>query len=458
MANIRKRGDTYQIRVFAGRDNTGKQIIKTKTWKPAPGMTKKQIEKELNKQAVNFEHQVETGQFLDGSITFDEFTRIWFEDYAEIKLRPKTVNEYKGLIRRISPAIGHIKLSKLQPHHLNEFYKNLREIGIRQDTKYLPCPDFKELLKQAGYTQKVLADEIGISVNTVAQCVKGENVSQATADKIKAVLKPAEFTPVERNNSKLSEKTISEYHRLISSILAKAVQWQVIPSNPCDRAEAPRAERKEAVNLDEMQAAELLSCLQDEPIKFKTAVTLTLYTGMRRGEVCGLNWSDIDFENGLININKAVTYTPETGLQEGQTKTRGSKRIISIPDSMLALLKVYKKEQLKIRFSMGDQWIVSDKVFTNDSGGLLSPDTLSAWFKHFLKRHDLLDIHYHTLRHTAATLLIAGGVDVATVSKRLGHSDKSTTLNIYTHAIKSADKAAAEKLEAMLAFSAKKAN
>ena len=177
---------------------------------------------------------------------------------------------------------------------------------------------------------------------------------------------------------------------------------------------------------------------------------LTLYTGMRRGEICGLDWSDIDFENNLLSITKSIVYTSSTGLQEGQTKTKSSQRIINIPHDMTALLNEYRREQLKRRFALGDQWTESGKVFTNERGGLLSPDTLSAWFKKFVKRHGLPDIHFHTLRHTAATLLIAGGVDVATVSKRLGHADKTTTLNTYTHAIKSADAAAAEKLAAIL--------
>ena len=450
MATIEKRGGSYRITVSAGYNTDGKQIKKRMTWKPSPGMTQRQIKKELDKQAVLFEQQVETGQFLDGSITFSEFAEKWFTDYAEKQLRIKTVTEYKGLMRRINKAIGHIKLIKLQPHHLMEFYNNLAESGIREDTKYKPCADFKDIMKQAGYTQKALSSAAGVSVNTVAQCVKGANVSKTSADKIKAVLDGDIFEAVERNNSKLSDKTISEYHRLISSILTAAVQWQVIPSNPCGRVKPPKVERKEAAGLDENEAAELISCLQSEPLKYRTAVMLTLYTGMRRGEICGLDWSDIDFKNNLLSITKSVVYTVSTGLQEGQTKTKSSQRIINIPDDMTAMLNEYRHEQLKQRFALGDQWTDSGKVFTNERGGLLSPDTLSAWFKKFIKRHGLPDIHYHTLRHTAATLLIAGGVDVATVSKRLGHADKTTTLNTYTHAIKSADKAAAEKLAVML--------
>ena len=450
MATIEKRNGSYRITVSAGYNTEGKQIKKRMTWKPSSGMTERQIKKELEKQAVLFEQRVETGQFLDGSITFSEFAERWFTDYAEKQLRIKTVTEYKGLMRRINKAIGHIKLVKLQPHHLMEFYNNLSESGIREDTKYKPCEDFKKIMRKAGYTQKALSEAAGVSVNTVAQCVKGENVSHKTAEKINSALQGDFFESVERNGNKLSDKTISEYHRLISSILTAAVQWQVIPANPCGRVKPPKVERKEAKGLDEVEAAELIRFLSVEPIKYRTAVMLTLYTGMRRGEICGLDWSDIDFDNKLLSITKSVVYTSSTGLNEGQTKTKSSQRIINIPADMVTMLKQYRHEQIKQRFALGDQWEETGKVFTNEYGGLLNPDTLSTWFKRFVKRNNLPDIHFHTLRHTAATLLIAGGVDVATVSKRLGHADKTTTLNTYTHAIKSADKAAAEKLSEML--------
>ena len=103
----------------------------------------------------------------------------------------------------------------------------------------------------------------------------------------------------------------------------------------------------EAVSLDEVQANELITCLQSEPIKYRTAVMLTLYTGLRRGEVCGLDWSDIDFENGLVKINKSVLYSADKGVYEDTTKTNSSNRIISIPSAMVQLLKEYKIEQSK---------------------------------------------------------------------------------------------------------------
>ncbi len=447
MAAVRKRGNTYQIRVSCGYDVLGKHIEKTMTWKPKQGMTQKQIDKELNRQAVMFEEKCMTGQFLDGNITFAEFTERWFRDYAEKQLRSRTVTRYKELMQRITPAIGHIKVYKLQPHHLMEFYNNLGEDGIRIDTKYTPCKDFKDILIASGYTQKALSEKSGVSLTAIRSCINGNNVSMNTADKITSIISHKNLFKPANGKTKLSNKTIAEYHRLISSILTAAVQWQVIPSNPCNRVKPPKAERKEAVSLDEVQAAELISCLQSEPIKYRTAVMLTLYTGLRRGEVCGLNWSDIDFKNSIISINKSVLYSADRGVYEDTTKTKSSNRIINIPSDMIKLLKQYQTEQMKQQLAMGDMWIDSSKIFTSTNGSMINPDTLSTWFKGFIRRHNLPDIHYHNLRHTAATLLIAGGVDIATVSKRLGHADRTTTLNIYTHAIKSADKAAAYKLQ-----------
>jgi len=447
MATVRKRGNTYQIRVSCGYDSGGKQIEKAFTWTPPLNMTKRQIEKELERQTVLFEEKCRTGQFLDGNITFAEFAERWFKDYAENQLKSRTVTRYKELMRRIIPAIGHIRLCRLQPHHLMEFYNNLGEDGVRLDIKYKPCDNFKQIISAAAYTQKALSEAADVSLTSIRSCIQGKNVSKETADKIKAVIKSDNLFTAAEGKTKLSDKTISEYHRLISSILTVAVQWQVIISNPCERVKPPRVEHKEAVSLEPEQAAELINCLQTEPIKYRTAVMLLLYTGLRRGELCGLEWDDIDINKGIVKINKSVLYSSERGVYEDAPKTQNSNRTITIPSDMIKLLKMYKLEQTNQRLMMGDQWQECGKVFTSENGSVINPDTLSSCFKRFLERNNLPDIHLHNLRHTAATLLIAGGVDIATVSKRLGHSNKTTTLNIYTHAVKSADEAAANTLQ-----------
>ena len=450
MATVRKRGNTYQIRVSAGYDFKGNQIIKSKTWKPSPTMTERQIKKELETQTVLFEQQVQNGQFLDGNITVSEFIERWFKEYAESQLKVRTLQSYKDLIPRITQALGHIKLCKLQPHHLMEFYNNLTESGIRLDTKYKAVPNLKEIVTAAGYTQKSLSAAANIGVSTIRACYEGRNISKDTVNKLSAALNRKDiFQPVNSNNT-LADTTIVKYHRILSSILTTAVQWQVIPSNPCNRVKPPHVEYKEAPVLDELQLDNLINCLDNEPFEYKTAIMLVIYTGMRRGELCGLNWSDIDFERNLVHITKAILYTPEQGIFEDTPKSRQSSRAINIPQEMITLLKQWKIEQCKQKLLLGDQWKNADKVFTSSNGDVMRPDSLTSWFQRFIKRNNLPNAHLHTLRHVSATLLIAGGVDVATVSSRLGHANKSTTLNIYTHAIKSADAAAANLLQDML--------
>ena len=351
---------------------------------------------------------------------------------------------------RITPAIGHIKLSRLQPQHLLEFYNNLGEDGIRLDIKYKPCEGFREIIAASGYTQKALSELCGVSLTAIRSCINGNNVSKETADKISRVIKSDNLFTQAEGKTKLSNKTISEYHRLISSILTVAVQWQVLNFNPCKRVKPPKVERKEALALDHEEAIKLIECLATAPIKYRTAIMLLLYTGFRRGELCGLDWEDIDLNNGIIKVNKAALYSVEKGIYEDTTKTYISNRAVSIPTDMIKLLKQYKTEQQSQRLLMGDQWCDSGKVFTATNGSVINPDTLTSWFKRFIRRNNLPDIHLHNLRHTVATLLIAAGVDIATVSTRLGHTNKTTTLNIYTHAIKSADEAAANTIQDIL--------
>ncbi len=147
MATIKKRKNSYIITASCGYDNSGKQIRHTMTWKPTPGMTAKQEEKEINRQALLFDERCRNGQYVNGSIKLSDFIELWQKDYAAKQLRPKTIEFYNRMIKRILPALGHLSLDKIRPHHLMAFYDNLQEAGTRDDNKYKSTVDFKELLK-----------------------------------------------------------------------------------------------------------------------------------------------------------------------------------------------------------------------------------------------------------------------------------------------------------------------
>lgn len=452
MATAQKRGDSYRLRVSCGYDASGKQIIKSITWTPDPGMTEKQIEKELERQKVLFEEKCKTGQFLSGNIKFSEFADIWMKDYAEKQLRARTVEWYRSLLPRTNAGIGHIRLDRLQPNHLIEFYNNLSENGIRNDIKYKSAVNFRSFLKDKKLTFKKAAEISSVSEFVISSLANGRNVNENSAKRISKALH-VEFNDLfakAPGSDKLSAETIRHYHRFISAVLGTAVYWQVIPANPCSRVKPPKAEKKEAHYLDEKEAAYMLQLLEKEDIRYRTMITLLLYTGMRRGEICGLEWDDLDFERNLIHIQRTSQYTAEKGIFTDETKNKSSARVIKAPSTAMELLRTFKAWQAEERLKLGDKWKNSGRIFTTWDGNPIHPDTVTGWFHDFAQRNDLPPVSIHSLRHTNATLLIASGVNIRTVSSRLGHSQTSTTTNIYSHAIRSADEAAAEVLEDIL--------
>jgi transcriptional regulator with XRE-family HTH domain len=245
-----KDGSTsYLIRAYSGYDGNGKQIEKTMTWKPAPGLSPRQAEKAVKEAAVIFERKVKDGIILDGGVRFADFAERWMNDYSTAQHAPKTKERYEALLVRINQALGNVRLDKLQPHHLQEFYKNLGEDGIKHTgDKAVSMVDLPHVIKDKRTTQAAVSRSAGISSTTVLAACQGKRIALANATAIaKALEYPVDklFT-VERIQAPLSDKTIMHHHRLISSILQTAVQWQVIFDNPARRVKPPKVERKEA--------------------------------------------------------------------------------------------------------------------------------------------------------------------------------------------------------------------
>jgi integrase len=472
MAAVEKRGESsYRLTVSCGYDKQGKKIVKRKTI-DLEHIKPNKREEEANKQWILFKDEVEKGIFLDaGKISFEDFIEKWLKDYAEHELAPKTVFRYKEILNsRVVPALGHIKLTQLQPTHLNEFYNNLRENGVKNNKKYASKEDFIDILASQGLTLKDVQEKAKVTDRTIYNLKYHKNISVAIATGISESLSIKTDKLFNRfgEDEPLSEKTILQHHRLISSILTSAVQWQFILNNPASRVKAPRVEKKEARYFEEDQVKYIFALLQDAPIKYRAMIYLSLYGGMRMGELAGLDWSDLDLENKVLKIKQSSQYLPGEGVFTKDTKNYSSQRIIALPGTVISLMKEYKLWQNGEKAKLGDLWDKnSTRIFTTDHGTPMFPSTPSKWFTKFIKQHNekimkdtsikqedkanyLIDeINFHGLRHTSASLLIGEGTDIVTVSKRLGHSKTSTTTDIYAHKLRKTDVEAANKLEGL---------
>ena len=425
MASIQKRGKSYRVSVSNGRRPDGTQIIETATFTPDPNKTEKQNQKALEKFVFEFEDKVKSGKYLNGEkLTFQDFTKIWFTDYADQHLEATTLLLYKHLLTlHIIPAIGNLKLAKVQPAHLNKLYLLLSQ--ERKDGK------------TGGY----------------------------------------------------APKTIKHVHNLISGIYSAAVKWNIVTDNPCDRVEPPKqTAARDKIKYFTLEQTEIFLSLLDKdytttcrehdriddtgksyhvaeysetrriPTQFKLFFLLAIFCGMRRGEMIALEWSDMDFNNNSISITKSTTIANGKPITKAP-KTQSSVRVLSVPASVMAVAKEYRKEQLEYRMAIGSQWIGENHVFIQWNGKQMHPDTPYNTFKRIIRRYNsqtmdetkkLPDIPLHGLRHTSATLLISQNVDVRTVSGRLGHAQTSTTMDIYSHALKKMDEKAADALDSLL--------
>lgn len=452
MANIRriegKTGVSYKITVSSGRDGSGKQKRHYMTWTPEPKMTERQIDKELQRVAFEFERQIEQGFAVDNRQTFEQYARYVIDLKERTGAKHRTIENYNKLMRRIVPAIGHIKLTDLRPQHLNAFYANLSEKGMREtDARAVSLPMFSAALKR--YSRARTAADAGISPATVDAAAQHKKITLTKAQAIARVLNQdvEKLFQIERNSAPLSAKTITEYHRLISAVLTQAEKEMLVFFNAAAKATPPKLERKEAQTFQPDEVQRIRDALECEPLKWKTLVHLLLITGARRGEVAGLHWDSLDWDRNTVRIDRALLYTKTRGVYEDTTKT-GNVRHVSLPEETMILLHQYRKWQSAQQLLCGDRWQNTGYIFTRDDGLPMHPDSLTGWLADFAKRHDIPNVHPHKFRHTMASLLYFGGVDGVAISKRLGHAKVSTTSDLYAHLIEQADRQAGECIAA----------
>lgn len=439
---------TYRLIVCNGYDCNGKKLRKKKTVKFSDKLTQKQLQKELNTQLVLFEQEVKNGIYLDGeTITFAEFTQKWFKDCAEINLTPTTLVAYRQKLNdRIIPALGHIKLAKLQPTHLLQFYQNLHEPDLRLDSKYIPTENLVKILKD--FTPIQISDKSGISIKSCRRLKRGMPTNYNIANQLCKTYNFSLKNMFTCSKAKiLSERTIRNHMGVICSILSTAVKWNVIKDNPMQRIDMKKSQKPKAKYYDDKQVAKMLNALNNEPLILIVMVYLAIDIGLRRSELTGLTWDDINFETSQISINKQRHYVVGYGTIKDKTKTEAGVRVVTASKTVMQLLKQYRNQQIQQRLKLGTAWHNEPYVFVLDDGKAISTNLPYKWFVNFLKRHNLPKISFHQLRHTNASLLISSGEDVVTVSSRLGHADKNITLNTYSHLIKSRETKVANKMD-----------
>jgi integrase len=246
----------------------------------------------------------------------------------------------------------------------------------------------------------------------------------------------------------LSPRTVLHYHRILSQALKQAVKWQLLARNPADAVEPPRPKHKEMVALDEGQTAALIEHAEGTPLYMPILLAVT--TGMRRGEVLALRWSDIDLDQRIVSINRTLEKSREGGLRFKRPKTAKSRRTISLAEITASALRQHRVEQAKLLLRLGVGWDDDGLVCIKSPGQPINPNTLTSGFASFIASGDLPKVRFHDLRHTHATHLLRAGVHPKIAQERLGHATIAVTLDLYSHVMPGMQEDAARKVDRAL--------
>src|SRR5215469_11834621 len=229
----------------------------------------------------------------------------------------------------------------------------------------------------------------------------------------------------------LSSKTVHEIHGVLRLALKHAVRWNYVSRNVCDLLDSPRVVSREGTPLTLEQAKKLLEGIRGH--RLEAVLMMAVITGMRKGEIIALRWSDIDLDRHILRVLHTVDYIPGYGYVENEPKTQAGKRTIDLPEFFIDMLKHHRAKQVERRLKVGEVWENRDLVFPDLTGGYLNPIHVLRMFKKILERAGLPDMPFHDLRHSAATILISMGINPKVIQELLGHSDISITLGLYGH-------------------------
>lgn len=338
-------------------------------------------------------------------ITVQELYDRWMIDHCEPHLKPTTTATYRNLMEtRILPALGHRIVLELKPIELQRFINGLKT-SARRDTSIPP----------------------------------EQRKNRADRQRPPRAPKP------------LSPRTVQHYYDVLAYMFGQGVTWELIPRNPMDKVQRPKAQKKRMKVLDDQEAVALLRCLAGEKsLPFRAAVMLGLLCGLRLGEVTALRMEDINWEDCSMDVSRAVSYTSDSGSVVGTPKSDAGNRIIALPAGMMTLLHSIREEAEENAAALGDRWKGEGLIVCSWDGSPVHHDTPSRWWRNFADANGYAGIRFHDLRHTHATLLLANNIDAVAVAARMGHASPDTTYRYYAHAIRKRDLESAQVMQKIL--------
>lgn len=364
-------------------------------------------DEEAQRKLALFVEQVEKGNFINTNYTFGEFAQIWLDEKIKPNAGERCVKKYIGALNtRILPYIGNIKLKDLSKQKLEKYFNMIKESKTNYSKR-------KENNNVKPSTVKKWKSIIHACLEYAVEC---ELISKNPCDKIKITY-----------TNTTDEETIKS---LVKSKREKIGYYDIEEfKNVCNLLEN---EFMQYYNNDKIKDEKKLM-----EVGRRFIILLDLKTGMRRSELFGLTREDLSIENLTFDVNKSRHYLAGKGKFTKYTKNDSSIRIKSLPKSILEYLELYY--QLLDNLEYKNEYIFD----------YLSIDGICSWFDKWQTKNNIKNIRFHDIRHTHATILLYLGVDVKTISERLGHSDIQTTLNVYADVLKELDIKSAEKIDSL---------
>lgn len=427
--SYRQKGTNYQIIV-----SYKNQKFYT-TYKPPKDkkLSQSKLEQEIRKCATEFLESLSYG-FTNKKYKFSEYADYVIETMKSNGTKKSTISGYKKLLDRINPLIGNMELNEITPQILNRTYQKL-EKSTKKQGNAICKPLLNKTIQELDITKKTLHEKSHIAVNTITNACMGRPISIESANKIANALekRPEELFEINMSEEKLSAKTVSHHAKLIGVILSQAEKEMIVKYNAYTKSQIPKCGSHEADYFETEEIIYILECLKNEPLKWQVIMHLLIILGGRRGEIAGLRFDKIDWENRQIRLDTNLLYNGDDGVYVDTTKSSSGTRYMPIPEQTIDLLKKYKKWYFELRMANGDRWEDSGFMFVQDNGKPINPTSITSYCRKFGKKYNINHCHPHKFRHSYASTLIMNHMDDVSLARSLGHSKPSTSKNLYGH-------------------------